>query len=106
MLPTAQRDGHFILIDGQGVAGSLSEAEAKAVAARLDRLDGQSLGANGDKFVVDNEQNYMIKLAGDDTKAQLTYVIAGDWKYMPPDTVKSFFHSTISAVATLWKQLG
>jgi CheY-like chemotaxis protein len=105
MTPMMQRDGHYVFIDGLGVAGSLNVTEASALVERLDRIVGQSLG-NGDKFVMDNDQNMLIKIAGNHTKSELAYVVAGDWKYLPPDTVKTFLHAVASTGAALWKQAG
>jgi hypothetical protein len=99
-----QRDGHFVFVDGEAIGGSLDEAEASALFNRLDQQAGQSLGAGDDKFVADDEQNMLIKIAGDNNKAEIAHVIAGDWKYMPPDTVKTFLHGVLSTGAALWKQ--
>jgi CheY-like chemotaxis protein len=103
MAPMLQRDGHFLFVDGQGIGGTLAEADAKAIAARLDQMKGESLGVENDKFVADDNQNMLLKIAGDGSRAELAYVVAGDWKYLPPDTVKSFLHSISSTIATLWK---
>lgn len=105
-VPMMQRAGHFLFIDGQGIAGTLDEAEASALAKRLDQQAGKPLGTEGDKFVVDDEQNMLMKIVGNDTKAEVAHVIAGDWKYMPPDTVKTFLHAIMSTGAALWKQAG
>jgi CheY-like chemotaxis protein len=104
MAPMLQRDGHFVFVDGEAIGGSLDEAEASALFNRLDQQAGQSLGAGDDKFVADDEQNMLIKIAGDNNKAEIAHVIAGDWKYMPPDTVKTFLHGVLSTGAALWKQ--
>lgn len=106
MAPMMQRDGHFIFIDGEAIGGSLAEADASALLAKLDMQAGQPLGTKGDKFVVDADQNMLMKIAADDTKAEVAHVIAGDWKYMPPETVKTFLHGVMSAGAALWKQAG
>jgi CheY-like chemotaxis protein len=102
--PMMQRDGHFIFIDGEAIGGSLAEADAGALFAKLDKQDGQPLGTKGDKFVVDSDQNMLMKIAADNTKAEVAHIIAGDWKYLPPETVKSFLHAVMSAGAALWKQ--
>lgn len=104
--PIFQRDGHFVFIDGAGLGGSLDEATAKELAGRLDKLPGQPLGNGGDKFVADDEQNMMIKVVGDATKAEAIHVIRGDWQYMPPEVVKNFLHATWTTAATRWKQTG
>jgi CheY-like chemotaxis protein len=104
MAPMLQRDGHFLFVDGQGIAGTLNEAAAGALVKELDQHGGQPLGTEGDKFVTDDNQNMLIKIAGNDTKAEVAYVISGDWKYMPPDTVKTFLHSVMSTGAALWKK--
>ena len=106
MTPMMQRDGHFVFIDGQAVAGTMKEADASALVARLDQLTGESLGSDNDKFVLDEDHNMLIKIASDDTKAELAYVVAGDWQYMPPGTVKTFLHAIGSTGATLWKRAG
>jgi hypothetical protein len=62
------------------------------------------LGGSGDKFVVDDDQNMMLKIVGDDTKAEAIHVIAGDWQYMPPDVVKTFMQSISTTAAIRWKQ--
>lgn len=104
MVPIMQRDGHFLFMDGQGIAGTLDEAEARALFKRLDQQAGQAIGTDGDKFVVDDDHNMLIKIAGNDAKAEVAHVIAGDWQFMPPDTVKTFLHSIMSTGAALWKQ--
>lgn len=105
MTPMMQRDGHFLFIDGEAIGGKLDEAKARALFKELDQQAGQSLGANGDKFVVDN-QNMLMKVSGDDSRAEIVHVISGDWQFMPPDTVKTFLHGVMSAGAVLWKQTG
>jgi CheY-like chemotaxis protein len=103
MAPMLQRDGHFLFVDGQSIGGTLAEADAKALVARLDRMNGEPLGVENDKFVADDDQNMLLKIAGNGSRAELAYVVAGDWQYLPPDTVKSFLHSISSTIATLWK---
>jgi CheY-like chemotaxis protein len=106
MVPMMQRDGHYLFIDGQGVAGTLDESAARSLVKRLDQQAGQPLGVDGDKFVVDENQNMLLKIAGNNAKAEMAHVVAGDWKFLPPDTVKTFLHSVMSTGAALWKQAG
>jgi hypothetical protein len=106
MLPMIRRDGHFLFMDGEAIGGTLDEAKARDLAKQLDQQTGQSLDENGDKFVVDEEQNMLMKVAGDKNKAEVLHVIAGDWNFLPPETVKSFLHGVMSAGAVLWKQTG
>lgn len=103
MAPMLRRDGHFLFVDGQSIGGTLAEGDARALAARLDQMPGDALGVENDKFVADESQNMLLKIAGSDSRAELAYVVAGDWQYLPPDTVKTFLHSISSNVATLWK---
>jgi CheY-like chemotaxis protein len=105
-LPMMQREGHFLFVDGEAIGGTLGEEKARALAAQLDRQTGQSLGDDGDKFVVDEDQNMLMKVAGDGRRAEVLHVIAGDWKFLPPETVKAFLHGVMSAGAVLWKQTG
>ena len=105
-VPLLKRDGHYLFIDGQGITGSLDESEARALAQRLDQQAGQTLGTDGDKFVVDEDHNMLLKIAGNNSKAEVSHLVAGDWKFLPPDTVKTFLHSFMSAGAALWKQTG
>jgi len=104
MLPMLKREGHFLFIDGEPVGGTLDEKTARSLAERLDQQTGKSLGENGDKFVVDEQQNMLMKVAGDNNKAEILHVIAGDWKFLPPETVKTFLHGIMTAGAVLWKQ--
>lgn len=104
MAPMLQRDGHFVFVDGEALGGSLDEAQARDLYKRLDQQAGQPLGAGDDKFVADEDQNMLLKIAGDSTKAEVAHIIAGDWKYMPPNTVKTFLHGILSTGAALWKQ--
>lgn len=104
MLPMFRREGHFLFVDGEAIGGTLAEDAARSLAERLDRQTGQSLDGDGDKFVVDEEQNMLMKVAGDDSKAEVLHVIAGDWKFLPPETVKTFLHGVMAAGAVLWKQ--
>ena len=104
MLPMFQREGHFLFIDGEAIGGTLAEERARSLAERLDRQTGLSLDGGDDKFVVDEEQNMLMKVAGDDRKAEVLHVIAGDWKFLPPETVKAFLHGVMAAGAVLWKQ--
>lgn len=101
--PMFNRKGHSIFVDGQYLGGSLDESEARTLAAELDRLPGQHLGG-GDKFVADDDRNMLIKIAGDDSKAETLHIITGDWQYIPPDVVKTFLHSIESTVAAMWKR--
>jgi CheY-like chemotaxis protein len=106
MAPMLQRQGHYVFIDGQGVGGTLQEVEAKALVDHLDKLDGEPLGVDNDKFVSDDNKNMLLKIAGSDSRAELAHVVSGDWQYFPPDTVKSFLHSISSTMATLWNLAG
>ena len=106
MLPMLKREGHFLFIDGEPVGGTLDEKTARSLAERLDQQTGKSLGENGGKFVVDEQQNMLMKVAGDKNKAEILHVIAGDWKFLPPETVKTFLHGIMTAGAVLWKQTG
>ena len=106
MLPMLKREGHFLFIDGEAVGGTLDEKTARSLAERLDQQTGKSLGENGGKFVVDEQQNMLMKVAGDDNKAEILHVIAGDWKFLPPESVKTFLHGIMTAGAVLWKQTG
>lgn len=103
-VPLLQRDGHFVLIDGEVVTGSLNEFEAKTLVARLDQLSGEAVGDGGDKFVMDDDRNIMMKMAGDATKAEVIHVVREDWQYMPPEVVRTFLHAIWTTAATRWKQ--
>ncbi|MEM7111387.1 MAG: response regulator [Chloroflexota bacterium] len=102
-VPMLQRSGSLLLIDNKVIVGGLDLAKANDLAKSLGQQTGEPLGTSGDKFVID-DNNILIKIAGDQAKAELVYVIADDWHYFPPETVKYFFHSFLSSAATLWKQ--
>lgn len=103
-LPLLNRDGHYLFVDGQGITGSLDESEARALVKKLDQQAGQPLGTGGDKFVVDEDHNMLLKITGDENKAEIVHLISGDWKFLPPDTVRTFLHSIMFTGASMWKQ--
>ena len=101
-MPMLRRDGHYLLLDGEGIAGGLDEAEARGLADRLVRLEGQSFG--GGTFTSDGDRNILFSIEGNDNKASVQHVIKGDWNFTPPDTVKVLLLNGLSSVASLWKQ--
>jgi len=103
-LPLLRRDGHYLFIDGEGITGSLDESAARALVQKLDQQAGQPMGAGGDKFVIDDDHNMLLKIAGDSNKAEVAHLISGDWKFMPPDTVRTFLHSIMFTGASMWKR--
>ena len=103
--PFFKRDGHFLSIGNEVVAASMDEAEARALIAQLEQMPSQPFGADNNLFVT-SEGNTLLKIAGDDTKAELIHVIKGDWNYMPPEVVKNFLLSIWTSVAARWHQAG
>ncbi|MEM7030420.1 MAG: response regulator receiver protein [Chloroflexota bacterium] len=103
--PLLKREGHFVLIDGQAIAGSLSEVEARDLAKRLEQLPGHPFGVDGSKFVAEND-TMLFKIAADTTKSEVIHVVKGDWHFMPPEVVRHFLLSTWTTVAARWKQMG
>lgn len=102
--PILSREGHFLAIDGEYIAGSLDEALGWELLTSLDQLPSQSLGVGGNKFVLDSDQNVLIKIAGNDAQAEVVHIIQGDWKFMPPDAVKTLMQAMMSALASHWKR--
>ncbi len=102
MIPMLRRDGHYLFIDGEGIAGGLDEAEARDLADRLARSEGQSFG--GGTFITDGSRNILLSVEGGDGKSSVQHVIKGDWNFTPPDAVKTLLLTGWSSVASLWKQ--
>jgi hypothetical protein len=102
MVPMLQRDGHYVLIDAEGVAGSLDEADARDLAGRLSGMAGYSFG--GGTFVSDGDNNILLDIEGNDSTSSIQYVVKGDWNFTPPDAVKTLMLTAWSSVASLWKQ--
>lgn len=103
MAPLLQRNGRLLLIDGEAITGGLDVAKGKAIAAQLDQLEGQAIGTSGDKFVIAGD-NMMVKIASNEAKANVIYIISNDSNYLPPETLKHFLHAFMSTAASLWKQ--
>jgi CheY-like chemotaxis protein len=101
--PLLQREGHALLIDGELVAGTLSEPEAQGLAARLSAMSGDDL-PDGGKFVSDGQGVMLIEAAGDDMQATVQHLVKGDWNFAPPDLVKSILHSMWSSLGIIWKK--
>ena len=102
MMPMLRRDGHYLFIDGEGIKGGPGEAEARDLADRLARSEGQPLG--GGKFVSDGDRNILFDIEGNESRASVQHVIQGDWNFTPPDAVKTLLLTGWSSVAALWKQ--
>jgi hypothetical protein len=92
-----------LLIDGELVAGTLSEPEAQGLAARLSAMSGDDL-PDGGKFVSDGQGVMLIEAAGDDMQATVQHLVKGDWNFAPPDLVKSILHSMWSSLGIIWKK--
>ena len=102
MMPMLRRDGHYLFIDGEGITGGLDEAEARDLADRLARSEGQSFG--GGTFFTDGDRNILFDVEGSDGRASVQHVIKGDWNFTPPDAVKTLLLTGWSSLASLWKQ--
>jgi hypothetical protein len=101
-MPMLRRDGHYLFMDGEAITGGLAEAEARDLAGRLARLEGQSLG--GGRFVSDGDRNMLFLVDANDGRAGVQHVIKGDWNFTPPDTVKTLLLTGLSSLGSLWKQ--
>jgi CheY-like chemotaxis protein len=102
MVPMLQRDGHYLFVDGNGIAGGLDEAEARKLAVRLAGAEGQSF--SGGRFVTDGDRNMLFAVDANDGRVSVQHVIKGDWNFTPPDAVKTLLLTGLSSVASLWKQ--
>ena len=102
MMPMLRRDGHFLFIDGDGITGGPDVADARELADRLARSEGQSFAAG--RFVSDGDRNILFEVEGNDNRASVQHLIKGDWNFAPPDTVKSLLLTGWSSLGALWKQ--
>jgi CheY-like chemotaxis protein len=101
-LPMLRRDGHYLFIDGEVIAGGGDAAEGSALAQRLRSEKGHPLP--GGRFVTDEQRNMMFEVEGSAGRANVQHVIKGDWNFAPPDAVQSLVHSSWANLAALWKQ--
>jgi CheY-like chemotaxis protein len=105
MVPMLRREGHYLFVDGEGIAGTLDEGEARKLAGRLGGAGGESF--NSGKFVVsDDDQCMLFDVEGNDGRASVQHVIKDDWNFAPPDAVKTLLLNGWSSVGMLWKQAG
>jgi CheY-like chemotaxis protein len=102
MMPMLRREGHYLFIDGEAIAGGLNEAEARDLVGRLKGMEGQSF--TGGQFVSDDKRNMLFNVEGDAMKASVQHVIRGDWNFVPPDAVKTLLLFGWSSLGSLWKQ--
>jgi hypothetical protein len=101
--PILQREGHGLLVDGEFVAGTLGEAETKAIVAGLSQMPGEAL-AGGGKFVSDGQGTMLFEAAGDGMQATVYHVVKGDWNFTPPALVQTILHSMWSSLGIVWKK--
>jgi CheY-like chemotaxis protein len=102
MMPMLRRDGHYLFIDGEMITGGPGDAEARDLAGRLARAEGQSFPVG--RFVSDGDRNILFDVEGNDNRASVQHVIQGDWNFTPPDAVKTLLLTGWSSLAALWKQ--
>ena len=86
--------------DAQTLGVGIDEATALAIRERLNQLPGVPLGASGDKYVIDDNHNILLKVAGGPAQMSLSYVTQATTAY--PDVHLRLSHSFWSIFATLW----
>lgn len=90
----------FYMLGDIFVGNGLDEATAHKLRTRLDQLSGVSIGAEGDKYVVDDDKNVMIKIAGGPARTELIHVHQSLMDY--PDFHFRLAHAFLSTISRLW----
>jgi len=85
-----------VAIESGGVGGE----EALAQQDRLDRLAGTPLDGPGDKYVVDENNHLLIKVAGGPGSAAVSLLAKG--AFSPPEFVISSLYGLLKSFAVLW----
>ena len=78
------------------------EGTARAIIADLDQRAGTPLSRDGDKYVTDDNNHLLIKIAPQPSKAE-TYWLARTG-FTPPHDIFVLLHSIYVNLATVWQQ--
>ncbi len=100
MLSNAVRLDNRLIYTGP----TTDESTAAQHINRLNQLDGIPLGEAGGKYIRDDENHQMIKIAAQDTNPELIYYFLTTFR--PPLNTITAFHSGLQSLAAVWQRAG
>ena len=100
---TMQATPRYIEFGGQ-VLGALGwdETAAQAMRDQLDQLPGKPLSSSGNKYVRDEENHQLIRIAGQPTTAEAYIIFKA--AFTPPEPVIDMMYRAFRGMATVWQQ--
>lgn len=91
---------NYTFLDDSGFGYGLNETAAIEMRDKLDQLPGISLNVDGDKYVIDDEHNTLLKVVGGPNRTAISVVSRASMK--TPETNIRINHSFLSMFAALY----
>ncbi|MEM7111386.1 MAG: response regulator receiver protein [Chloroflexota bacterium] len=91
---------NYTFLGDDGFGYGMDETAAMAMRDKLDQMNGISLNVDGDKYVIDEEHNTMLKIVGGPHRTPITVVSRASMT--TPETNIRINHSFLSMFATLY----
>ena len=86
-------------VDGTLIARGMDESAFRELRDRLAQQPATALGRGGDEYVIDGRQ-LLVKVAGDDTTAEVEHVVVGYGP--PPEMLVPLIHTFARSLGMLW----
>lgn len=80
----------------------VDEKNGTDVVERLNQLNGKSLSSSGDKYVKDEDNYQLIKIAPQSDKAEISFLY--QTPFIPPSYIVSMIHQYLTDLAILWQR--
>lgn len=93
---------HCTMISGKVLFGTQPDESMLIDLLDLNQLEGRTLNDRGDKYVLDEQNNQLIKIAA--SRSTTETIALFKTAFTPPTYVIDMFHSVLKAVATVWKR--
>jgi hypothetical protein len=93
---------HCTMVNGKFLFATQPDESMIIDLLDLNQLDGNTLNDSGDKYVIDENNHQLIKIAASRSTAEtLAYFKT---PFTPPAYVIDMFYGVLRAVATIWKR--
>ncbi len=77
------------------------ETTAKGLVDKLNRLEGTPLSSAGDKYVTDEENHLLIKIAAQPNRAEVYWLSRNT--FTPPDDIIALMHRAFAGLGAVWQ---
>jgi CheY-like chemotaxis protein len=93
---------HCTMVGGKVLFATQPDESMMIDLLDLNQLDGRMLSDRGDKYVIDENNHQLIKIAASRSTAETIALFKT--AFTPPAYVIDMFYSVLKAVATIWKR--